>query len=144
MASELIYWLLFRLWGSLDYDLLSFISIQFNTSSVNWDEPSNSHGEIKPSSSVSMDINHAGWAFAVLNFLKSKVWKTIYSNYVRYVYNWLGKNVIFHIHQNTLMIGKKYMFLLHRMIFCDHCQGQCQGISKRSKINNGCNHVISY
>ena len=25
------------------------------------------------------------------------------------------------------------MLLLHRMIFFDHCQGQCQGISKRSK-----------
>ena len=89
--SGLIYRLLFCLWGFLDYDLLRFISIQFNTSSVNWDEPSNSDGEIKPSSSVSMDINHAGCAFAVLNFLKTKVWKTIYSNYIRYVYNWVRK-----------------------------------------------------
>ena len=42
------------------------------------------------------------------------------------------------------MIGIKCMLLLPRMIFCDHCQGQCQGISKRSKINNGRNHVLSY
>ena len=80
-SHNFIYWIIpviiiFEIWFLSSFSYIApllFVSIQLTTSSVSPEDPSNSHGEINPSLSESIDENQADEAFATRNCLELEI-----------------------------------------------------------------------